>query len=323
MVHRFLKFSAIDNKCVNTIGSFQCECFEGYERALDGSGCKDIDECADNNGGCSHQCKNLDGSHECLCNAGYEEDLVSFGMCRDFNECEINNGGCEHECQNTEGSYFCKCDVGFRAVDGKCVDVDEFVVLQIYQFESENSKNIFFNSLCQEKPDICPEGVTCTNTIGSFQCYRCPIGQIRINDICTDMDECSYENGGCSHDCTNTENSFYCSCPNGYFLGEDMKTCQNIDECEKIKPCRGDKAKCVDTNGSYRCECEKGYKLLADEHTCADINECVQKDFDSCQVNSVCINLPGSFKCRCIHGYKTLPNGACELNNALVDREEV
>ena len=34
----------------------------------------------------------------------------------------------------------------------------------------------------------------------------------------TDIDECSDNNGGCQHNCTNTEGSYYCTCVNGYDL---------------------------------------------------------------------------------------------------------
>ena len=32
---------------------------------------KDIDECEDTNGGCSHTCENIDGGYNCLCNTGW------------------------------------------------------------------------------------------------------------------------------------------------------------------------------------------------------------------------------------------------------------
>ena len=43
--------------------------------------------------------------------------------------------------------------------------------------------------------------------------------------LCLDIDECEDDNGGCSHNCTNTEGSFECSCINGYELDSDEATC--------------------------------------------------------------------------------------------------
>ena len=41
-------------------------------------------------------------------------------------------------------------------------------------------------------------------------------------NILTDINE---SNGGCSHNCTNTEKSFECSCRDGYMLDSDGKNC--------------------------------------------------------------------------------------------------
>ena len=42
----------------------------------------DIDECADNNGGCSHGCENTVGSYRCTCPVGYRlENIVDPRQC--------------------------------------------------------------------------------------------------------------------------------------------------------------------------------------------------------------------------------------------------
>ena len=49
-----------------------------------------------------------------------------------------------------------------------------------------------------------------------------------------DVNECSTENGGCEHTCTDTTGSFVCSCNNGFFLegknctGETL-TCYSVN----------------------------------------------------------------------------------------------
>ena len=41
----------------------------------------------------------------------------------------------------------------------------------------------------------------------------------------TDIDECSTNNGGCNHVCTNTVGSFNCSCNDGFSLNADRASC--------------------------------------------------------------------------------------------------
>ena len=38
----------------------------------------------------------------------------------------------------------------------------------------------------------------------------------------TDVDECSMENGGCEHECQNTQGSFTCLCRRGYVLVDEI-----------------------------------------------------------------------------------------------------
>ncbi|XP_035687851.1 fibrillin-1-like isoform X1 [Branchiostoma floridae] len=72
----------------------------------------DINECSNDNGGCSHNCENTDGSYRCICQDGYQ--LSGLTDCRDINECSNDNGGCSHNCKNTDGSYRCICQDGYQ-----------------------------------------------------------------------------------------------------------------------------------------------------------------------------------------------------------------
>ncbi len=42
-----------------------------------------------------------------------------------------------------------------------------------------------------------------------------------------DINECSTNNGGCSNNCTNTIGSYFCSCPLGFQLQSDQRTCKS------------------------------------------------------------------------------------------------
>ena len=90
--------------CINTKGSFYCECQTGYELNSDAATCNgeyymkhthvrakkhnicvqnhtyitihlNIDECSDGNGGCSQTCTNTVGSFNCGCNSDFVLDF--------------------------------------------------------------------------------------------------------------------------------------------------------------------------------------------------------------------------------------------------------
>ena len=58
--------------CVNTEGSYYCDCNVGYKLADDGYSCDDVNECLNLNGGCEFGCRNTIGSYQCYCYHGYE-----------------------------------------------------------------------------------------------------------------------------------------------------------------------------------------------------------------------------------------------------------
>ena len=58
-------------KCINSEGSFSCECPEGQTRNLVSNACEDRDECAED-GVCENgRCVNTDGGYRCICNRGF------------------------------------------------------------------------------------------------------------------------------------------------------------------------------------------------------------------------------------------------------------
>jgi len=64
-----------NTRCVNTNGSYICECLPGYRR-LDKFNCVELDECSTGEHAC-HQhadCVNTLGSYHCKCQQGYEGD---------------------------------------------------------------------------------------------------------------------------------------------------------------------------------------------------------------------------------------------------------
>ncbi|KAB1259263.1 Fibrillin-2 [Camelus dromedarius] len=123
--------------CVNTFGSFQCECPPGYHLNEDTRICEDIDECSVHSGICGPgTCYNTLGNYTCVCPAEY---------------LQVNGG---NNCM-VDYQILCGNQIPGFVIDihsGKPVDIDE----------------------CGEIPAICANGV-CINQIGSFRC-ECPTG---------------------------------------------------------------------------------------------------------------------------------------------------
>lgn len=63
----------IGGHCVNTDGSFRCECNDGYTLDESGLRCEDADECAEPRICGNGNCKNVDGGYECQCNFGFTQ----------------------------------------------------------------------------------------------------------------------------------------------------------------------------------------------------------------------------------------------------------
>ncbi|MDP3504062.1 MAG: EGF domain-containing protein [Myxococcales bacterium] len=178
--------------CVNELCTGACS--SGF--TLSDDACVDVDECQENNGGCSAEaaCTNTAGSRTCACRAGYTGDGVT---CTDLNECLTNNGGCGATvtCNNAPGTFSCGCMPGFVLDGGACGDVNE----------------------CATMNGGCATLATCTNTVGGRTC-TCPAGYTGSGVVCSDINECTTNNGGCSANatCTNTAGGRTCACSPGY-----------------------------------------------------------------------------------------------------------
>ncbi|XP_060753276.1 adhesion G protein-coupled receptor E1 isoform X5 [Tachysurus vachellii] len=170
--------------CYNTIGSYYCQCEQGYRAKLfnftedKGGTCKDINECTENKSICGPNavCDNIPGSYQCSCATGF---VASNGQkhfnarqnvtCNDINECTENKSICGPNavCDNIPGSYQCSCATGFVASNGQkhfnarqnvtCDDIDE----------------------CSEE-NICVLNAKCINTNGSYFC-TCHPGFVASN----------------------------------------------------------------------------------------------------------------------------------------------
>merc|ERR1739838_750880 len=111
--------------CRNKVGGFSCDCVAGQEYDGETEGCKDRDECDDDDtNDCSpnSDCINTEGSYTCVCFEGFTQDGFN---CLDINECEdptLFDCSSKANCINTNGSYSCACKEGYFGDGRTCVD---------------------------------------------------------------------------------------------------------------------------------------------------------------------------------------------------------
>uniref|UniRef100_A0A8C0QRS7 Signal peptide, CUB and EGF-like domain-containing protein 2 n=1 Tax=Canis lupus familiaris TaxID=9615 RepID=A0A8C0QRS7_CANLF len=310
--------------CLNIPGNYRCTCFDGFMLAHDGHNCLDVDECLENNGGCQHTCVNVMGSYECRCKEGFflsDNQHTCIHRLEEGLSCMNQNHGCSHICKEApRGSVACECRPGFELAknqrdciltcnhgNGGCqhscedtADGPECSCHPQYKMHADGRS-------CLEREDAVPE-VTESNATSVVD------GDKRVKRRLL-METCAVNNGGCDRTCKDTSTGVHCSCPVGFTLQLDGKTCKDIDECQTHNG--GCDHFCKNTVGSFDCSCKKGFKLLTDEKSCQDVDEC---SLDRTCDHS-CINHPGTFTCTCNKGYTLYgfthcgDTNECSVNN--------
>ncbi|VDI73636.1 Hypothetical predicted protein [Mytilus galloprovincialis] len=191
--------TSLNQRCVNTPGSFVCQCVAGYQNDTVTGTCTDINEC-DNNP-CDQLCTNTDGSYTCSCRTGFTKDAND--KCQDINECDTTLNKCDQNCLNTPGSYKCSCNDGYilSPTDQRTCNIKTECT----------SFNCTAPGTCAVKSDgaeycTCPTGYNLTMTDN-------------ITGICENINECgSISLNNCTENasCFDTDGSFDCVCDSGY-----------------------------------------------------------------------------------------------------------
>ncbi|KAL9849846.1 signal peptide, CUB and EGF-like domain-containing protein 2 isoform 3-T3 [Geothlypis trichas] len=294
------------HECFNIPGNYRCTCYDGFMLAHDGHNCLDTDECMFNNGGCQHVCVNTVGSYECRCKEGFflsDNQHTCIHRSEEGMSCMNKDHGCAHICRETpKGGVACECRPGFEL--------------------SKNQRSCILtcnhgNGGCQHTCDDAEHGPVCgchpkyVMHVDGKTCLEREEAAVEVSEGNTTaaadvdkrvkrrllMETCAVNNGGCDRTCKDTSTGVHCSCPVGFTLQFDGKTCKDIDECQSNNG--GCDHFCKNTVGSFDCSCRKGFKLLTDEKSCQDIDEC---SFERA-CDHTCTNHPGTFQCSCNKGY--------------------
>ncbi|XP_073401283.1 signal peptide, CUB and EGF-like domain-containing protein 2 isoform X3 [Dendrobates tinctorius] len=336
------------HECTNIPGNYRCTCYDGFQLAHDGHNCLDVDECRSNNGGCQQTCVNTMGSYECRCKDGFflsDNQHTCIHRSEEGLSCMNKDHGCGHICRETpRGGVACDCRPGFElgknqrdciltcnhgngACQHTCNDTDTRPVCMCHPKYSLQSDG----KTCIEKEESDPNS-TSASELDKRVKRRLVMGKVGpLPVVCTgsvlcsvlmvssSSETCAVNNGGCDRTCRDTSTGVRCSCPVGFTLQFDGKTCRDVDECQSHNG--GCDHFCKNTVGSFDCSCRAGYKLLTDEKSCQDVDEC---SFERTCDHS-CINYPGWFVCSCDRGYAlyglthcgdmnecSLNNGGCE-----------
>ncbi|KAG9347705.1 hypothetical protein JZ751_003718 [Albula glossodonta] len=201
MEEHYVEECALNNgncqhNCSNLPGTYQCQCGLGYQLALDGHNCTDVNECLALNEMCEQVCTNTDGSFLCSCLPGYQLHIDGHS-CVDIDECKLQQGGCSHGCMNSPGGHSCFCPQPLL------LDLDNTTCTNVTSCDLRNGGCGHFCTVRSE---------------GRVHC-SCKTGWELGKDqrSCLDVDECGdFTNGGCEQVCVNHPGSFNCSCWEGY-----------------------------------------------------------------------------------------------------------
>ncbi|CAI9719574.1 polycystic kidney disease 1-like 2 [Octopus vulgaris] len=255
----------INSICMNTRGSYQCECKTGYKKV--GDICQDVDECATGGHNCPQisTCINTGGSYLCKCFSGYEDVA---GNCIDIDECQENICPLHSDCINTEGSYSCQCKLGYYEIrENRCSAIQLFKA-SIEILELEGTPVTFTNVM---NTSTSPSYQTITRHIKSL--INENVNQTVAGEHYLDVKNLSVTDG------SNVVSVLL------YFTPDPALT---VNDAAKLL---------LQANNSQQLQI--GFIIGSNETHIFDVNECNIPKIHECSKNAYCNNTVGSYTCTC------------------------
>ncbi|CAG5094459.1 Oidioi.mRNA.OKI2018_I69.XSR.g13575.t1.cds [Oikopleura dioica] len=141
-------------RCINTEGSFMCQCDKGFQFDYQIDNCVDVNEClSPKRNLCEQDCINKEGTYSCKCREDFVlsadgHSCVPLGICAE-NPC-YNNGKCVID----KHSFHCECEKGFTG--RLCHQQVQFELPDFLNIESESIRSEI--TACE---DECRNGGKC------------------------------------------------------------------------------------------------------------------------------------------------------------------
>lgn len=248
-----------DAVCKDLIGSYQCQCYEGFQ----GQNCElNVDDCQPNpcqNGGTCHDAVN---GFTCSCPPG------TLGIICEVNVDDCLPDSCHNNgtCIDKVGGFACKCLPGF--VGPRCEgDINE----------------------CLSNPCSNPGTLDCVQLINDYHC-SCKSGHMGRHCE-TKVNFCANspcQNGGA---CSTVQAGHHCVCMDGFY----GKNCEfSGQDCDSDPCLHGGICRIADSGG-YICDCLTG---ISGTHCEIDsVNECMSNPCKHSEAK--CTDKFGDFVCYC------------------------
>jgi len=223
-------------------------------------------------------CPEIRKSHTCLPNhfmCGEGTCIPSELVCDGLDDCMEGEDEHQGNCPTSKGTN------ATQVIDPECPSPN-------YRCQDASQTCIPQRFVCDDSPD-CDDGsdeidcghmthhTECLASKGLFACkkstdYDHEVRCISADLICDGKPQCPHgedegnlclankcKDYGCEQHCSETEQGPSCYCGSGYTLGEDLKTCVDVDECQNYGHCD---QLCHNTKGGFECACLENYSLV-------------------------------------------------------------
>ena len=165
----------------------------------------------------------------------------------DIDECRVMGNLCKNgQCINTLGSFSCTCKPGYTndISSTQCVGKARFPLQHLHFMDTlpamptsrshscclVNSPN-YVGGLPTHSSEKCSPSLSVSSSPlsgisgCSIKLFLC-VSLFLSHTLPLDVDECIQAPKPCNFICKNTEGGYLCSCPRGYILQEDGKSCR-------------------------------------------------------------------------------------------------